>query len=183
MYSQILQEKVRFEPRHEKTRFLPMRKQKRRSALQFVAFVFATHIVQFLYFLNPRFLASSLLLGLYRPVCVGPVQKPNCWFSHEMSHLSLQSNFKLFPPFFYFFPLDESCLNIFFFLTEFQTRRPMVLLTFCNILQGHHRVMIYKHMVVLRPRCYMPNLLKSIHQIRKRRFLKWFYHIWACQPS
>ena len=35
------------------------------------AFVFATRIVQFLYFLNPKFPVSSHLLCLYSPVCVG----------------------------------------------------------------------------------------------------------------
>ena len=25
-------------------------------------------------------------LCLYRPVCVGPVGKPHCWFSHEAAH-------------------------------------------------------------------------------------------------
>ena len=39
-------------------------------------FVFATRIVQSLYFLNPKFEASSNLLWLYSPVCVGPGQKP-----------------------------------------------------------------------------------------------------------
>ena len=29
------------------------------------------------------FQASSLILLLHRPVCVGPVRKPHCWFSHE----------------------------------------------------------------------------------------------------
>ena len=36
------------------------------------AFDFATRIVQFLYFLNPKFQVSSCLLWLYRPLCVGP---------------------------------------------------------------------------------------------------------------
>ena len=36
------------------------------------AFVFTTQIVQFLFFLNPKFQASSLLLRLYKPVCVRP---------------------------------------------------------------------------------------------------------------
>ena len=36
------------------------------------AFVFATRIVQFLFFLNPKFQASS---PLYRPVCVRPGRK------------------------------------------------------------------------------------------------------------
>ena len=39
-------------------------------------FVFATRIVLFLYFLNPKFQASSYLLWLYSPVCVGPGRKP-----------------------------------------------------------------------------------------------------------
>ena len=36
------------------------------------AFVFATQTVQSLFLLNPKFQASSLLLLLYRPVCVRP---------------------------------------------------------------------------------------------------------------
>ena len=40
------------------------------------AFVFATRIVQFLFFLNPKLQASDHLLRLYRPVCVGPGRKP-----------------------------------------------------------------------------------------------------------
>ena len=40
------------------------------------AFVFATRIVQFLFYLNPKFQASSSFLSLYRPVCVGPGRKP-----------------------------------------------------------------------------------------------------------
>ena len=34
------------------------------------AFVFATRIVQFFFFLNPKFQDSSLLLSLYRPICI-----------------------------------------------------------------------------------------------------------------
>ena len=40
------------------------------------AFVFATPIVQSLYFLNLKFQDSSHLMLLYSPVCVGPGQKP-----------------------------------------------------------------------------------------------------------
>ena len=40
------------------------------------AFTFATRIVQFLFYLNPKFQASSHLLWLYSPVCVGPGRKP-----------------------------------------------------------------------------------------------------------
>ena len=51
------------------------------------AFVFATRIVQSLFYLNPKFQASSSFLCLYRSVCVGPVRKPHCWFSHEAAQI------------------------------------------------------------------------------------------------
>ena len=47
------------------------------------AFVFATWIAHFLFVLNPKFQAASLLLCLYSSVCVGRVRKPHYWFSHE----------------------------------------------------------------------------------------------------
>ena len=50
------------------------------------AFVFATRIEHFLFYLNLKFQASSLLLSLDSSVCVGPVRKPHCWFSHEAAH-------------------------------------------------------------------------------------------------
>ena len=50
-------------------------------------FVFAIRIVQFLFYLNPKFQASNSFLCLYRPVCVGPVWKPHCWFSHEAAQM------------------------------------------------------------------------------------------------
>ena len=40
------------------------------------AFVFAIRIVQSLFFLNPKFQASSHLLWLCSPDCVGPGRKP-----------------------------------------------------------------------------------------------------------
>ena len=61
--------------------------QLRGTAKLISAFVFATRIVQSLYFLNTKFHDSSSLLCLYRPVCVGPVRKPHCWFSHEAAHI------------------------------------------------------------------------------------------------
>ena len=51
----------------------------------------ADQIVQFFY-LNPKFQASSSFLCLYRSVCVGPVRKPHCWFSHEVAHFPDHSN-------------------------------------------------------------------------------------------
>ena len=52
-----------YEPRREKTGFLQMQKQRQR-------------IVQSLHFLNTKSQASSRLLLLYSPVCVGPGLKP-----------------------------------------------------------------------------------------------------------
>ena len=51
------------------------------------AFVFAKRIVQSLFYLYPKFQASSIFLCLCSSVCVGPVQKPHCWFSHEAAQL------------------------------------------------------------------------------------------------
>ena len=60
------------------------------------AFVFATRIVKFLLYLNPKFQASSSFLCLFRPVCVGPVRKPHCWFSHEAAQiLNVLSDYKI----------------------------------------------------------------------------------------
>ena len=86
---------VTFEPPHGKTNNLHWRKQRRRSKL-ISAFVFATRIVQLLFYLNPKFQASSSFLCLYRPVCIGPVRKPHCWFSHEAAHFrpTLKLQFK-----------------------------------------------------------------------------------------
>ena len=52
------------------------------------AFVFVIRIVQSPYYLNPKFQASSHLLWLYRPFCVGPVGNPDDWFSHNEAHMS-----------------------------------------------------------------------------------------------
>ena len=81
-----------YEPRREKTSFLHMQKQRRRSASQISAFVFATGIVQSLYYLNPKFQASSHLLWLHRPVCVGPGRKPRRPVFSERGHSGLQRN-------------------------------------------------------------------------------------------
>ena len=44
--------------------------------------VFATLIVQYLFFLNTKFQASSYLQWLFSLVCVRPGHNPNCWLSH-----------------------------------------------------------------------------------------------------
>ena len=88
-----------FEPRHQRTGFLHMRKQRRRSAVRvsaqlISAFVFATQIVHFLCYLNPKFQVSIHLLWLYRPVCVGPGRKPRTPVFSQQG--SFQRTFNLF---------------------------------------------------------------------------------------
>ena len=55
------------------------------------AFVFAIRIVQSLYYLHPKFQASSHLLWLYSLVCVGPGRKPEDQFSQNEAQIQ---NFK-----------------------------------------------------------------------------------------
>ena len=57
------------------------------------AFVFTTQIVQFLYFLNPKFLALSFLLCLYSSVCVGPVREPH---HHDAAYMCYQYTYSKF---------------------------------------------------------------------------------------
>ena len=68
-------EVIYYEPRHEETRSYAKTKTQISCAVtaQLIsAFVFAMQIVQYLFFLNPKFQASSHLLRLYRLVCVRP---------------------------------------------------------------------------------------------------------------
>ena len=51
------------------------------------AFVFATWIVQYLYFLNTKFQTSSHLQWLHSLVCARPGQNPHCWFSRVAAHI------------------------------------------------------------------------------------------------
>ena len=69
------------EPRCEKNGLFAYAKTKTQISFAVTAklistFVFATGIVQSLYFLNPNFQVSSHFLWLYSPVCVGPGPKP-----------------------------------------------------------------------------------------------------------
>ena len=91
--------KMTNKPPHGKTNNLHRRKTKTQisfavTAKLISAFVFATRIVQFLFYLNPKFQASSSFLCLYRPVCVRPVRKPHCWFSHEAAQIMGQPHYK-----------------------------------------------------------------------------------------
>ena len=89
----------KFEPRYEKTGFFLYAKTKTQiscavTAQVISAFVFATRIVQSLYYINPKFQASSHLLWLYSPICVGPGRKPRSpVFSQRGSFYSKQLNF------------------------------------------------------------------------------------------
>ena len=47
---------------------------------------FAAKIVQSFFHLNPKFQASSLLLRLYRCVCLRPGRKSEDWFSRITAH-------------------------------------------------------------------------------------------------
>ena len=59
-------------------------------------FVFATWIVQYLFFLNTKFQASSHLQWLYRGLdCVRPGQNPHYWFSHVAAQLSFLTGIKI----------------------------------------------------------------------------------------
>ena len=69
---------ILYEPRYEKIGSFAYAKTKTQTSFAKLtsAFVFATRIVQSLYFLNPKFQASSHLLCLCSPVCVRPGRKP-----------------------------------------------------------------------------------------------------------
>ena len=69
------------EPRREKTGFFAYAKTKAQISFAVTvklisAFVFATRLVQSLYFLNPKFQVSNHLLWLNSLVCVRPGQNP-----------------------------------------------------------------------------------------------------------
>ena len=66
----------RYEPRYEKTGFLQTQISFSVTAKLISAFVFATRIVESLFFMDPKFQASSHLLWLCSLFCVGPGRKP-----------------------------------------------------------------------------------------------------------
>ena len=86
-----------YEPRYEKRLFANAKTKTQIScavsAQLISAFVFATQILQSLYFLNPKFQASSHILWLYSQVCVGPGRKPRRpVFSQPGSYYVTRSN-------------------------------------------------------------------------------------------
>ena len=83
----VLQQTNIYEPCHEKLTFCICENKGTDQLWLISAFVFATQIVPFLHFLNPKFPISSNILWLYSSVCVGPVCKPNYRFAHKMAHV------------------------------------------------------------------------------------------------
>ena len=79
---QSVDEKVQLKRENQQSAYAKTKAQKLISA-----FVFATPIVQALFFLNLKFQASIHLLCLYSLVCVGPIRKPDCWFSRFVAQL------------------------------------------------------------------------------------------------
>ena len=85
------------EPRHVKTGFLHMRKTKTQisfaiAAKLISAFVFATQIVQTLYFLNPKFQASSHISDCTALFVSDLVGNPEDWFSHNEAQICACQN-------------------------------------------------------------------------------------------
>ena len=104
------------EPPHGKTNNLHRPKQRRRSSFAVTAklisaFVFATRIVQFLFYLNPKFQASCYFLCLYSLVCVEPVRKPHCWFSHVMAQILMEE--EMYCPFYNSLHLPLNLFSLF----------------------------------------------------------------------
>ena len=59
------------------------------------AFVCATRIVQSLFFLNPKFQASSHLLWLHSPIVSDLVGNPEDQFSHNEAQVEADNSFSL----------------------------------------------------------------------------------------
>ena len=72
-----------------KPAFCIMQKQRRSNCEADHAFVSAIRIIHSLYYLNPKFQASSNVLWLYSLVCVGPDQKHRRPVSHNEAHLTI----------------------------------------------------------------------------------------------
>ena len=94
---QTVQIRLINEPRREKIGFLHMRKTQISFAVTaklISAFVFATRILQSLYFLNTKVQASSHLLWLYSLVYVDLVENPEDRFSHNEAQIIVINDLK-----------------------------------------------------------------------------------------
>ena len=76
-----------YEPRREKTGFCICENKDAGQLRGNRAFVFATLILQSLYFLNLRFQVSNYLLRLHSQVGVGPGRKPDGRFPGIAAHM------------------------------------------------------------------------------------------------
>ena len=77
----------------------------KREADQRLCFCYTDSTIPLLFFLNPKFQATRLLLSLYRLVCVRPGRNPNCWFSHAQAQFRIELFQFLFM---YFFHLNKN---------------------------------------------------------------------------
>ena len=91
------------------------------------AFVFATRIVQYLYYLNPKFQASSHHQWLYSLVCVRPGQNPHCWFSHVAAHFVSVQRSLLF-----LWVLRTGCIVLLWHSLGFPNKLSPMFLTSCK---------------------------------------------------
>ena len=82
--------KLQYEPRHEKNRFLPKRKQgaDQRRCFRYLDSTF----IQSLFFLNPNFQASSPFLRLYGRFVLDLVENPDDPFSRVAARISVKTH-------------------------------------------------------------------------------------------
>ena len=83
---------IEYEPRYEKNRIFAYAKTKTQISFAVTAklisiFVFATRIVQFFYFLNSKFKASSHIQWLHSPFVSDLVGNPEDRFSQNEAHI------------------------------------------------------------------------------------------------
>ena len=61
-----------------------------READQCLCFRYTDSTISLLLYLNTKFQASSHLLWLHSPVCLGPGRKPERWLSRDAAHISVK---------------------------------------------------------------------------------------------
>ena len=91
--SRNVAESSHYKPRREKSGFFAYAKTKTQvsfavTAKLISAFVFATRIVQSLYFLNPNFKLLTISCGCTARFVSDLVENPEDWFSHNEAHFA-----------------------------------------------------------------------------------------------
>ena len=81
--------KLLMEPQHQKTINLHIYENKHAQTAQLISiFVFATGIVQFLFYLYSKFQALACFCECVGQFVSALVGNPNCWFSHVLAQFS-----------------------------------------------------------------------------------------------